>query len=399
VTFIAPAGTRLSFADIVVGAFGSARLAAVDELKESLRTAAGLEHAWLMSTGRAAMSVALEAMKRTASDPRRVEVLIPGYTCYSVPAAVERAGLTPRLCDVDPGTLNPDLASLERTDFSRVLAVVSANLYGLPNALQDIEALARGRGIFMLDDAAQALGAAMLGRAAGGYGDVGLFSFDKGKNITTLQGGALVASSGNLMRSLQTVSAGLPAASPRRTVTTLLKLPAYAVLLRPNFYGLIRRLPLGLGATPYEADYPVECFGRALAGVASRQLQRLEQIGAGRVRNAERLSTAVAGVRGLSLMRVLPGASPVYPRFPMLATAGGRDRLIQSLVAAGIGATASYPLALIDVPEVASRLPRDQVPTPGAREVARRIVTLPTHAYCPSGYEITVRDVAARALV
>lgn len=359
---------------------------------------AGQDEAWLISTGRAAMTLALEAMKLTARDPRRVEVAIPGYTCYSVPAAVERAGLIPRLCDIDPGSLSIDLTSLGKIDFSRVLGIVSANLYGLPNALPDIEAMAREHGVFMLDDAAQALGASMLGRAVGGYGDVGLFSFDKGKNITSLQGGALVASAGSLADSIHSASAALPAASMVRTMTTILKLPAYSLLLRPALYGIIRRLPIGLGLTPYETDYPIEQFSWALAGVVSRQLERLEQIGAGRVRNAERLSAVLDGLVGLQPVRILPGASPVYPRFPVLAAPADRDELVSSLDAAGIGATASYPSALIEVPEVARRLPHDQAPTPGACQVARRIVTLPTHAYCPPGYEVTIRNIAVQVL-
>jgi dTDP-4-amino-4,6-dideoxygalactose transaminase len=78
----------------------------------------------------------------------------------------------------------------------------------------------------------------------------------------------------------------------------------------------------------------------------------------------------------------------------VLATVDDRAALIRNLEAAGIGATASYPRALIDVPQVVHRLAVNQRPTPGAREVARRIVTLPTHAYSPSGLAERVREVA-----
>ena len=181
------------------------------------------------------MTLGLRALQRAAGDPRRVEVIFPGYTCYSVPASVERAGLVPRLCDVDPVTLSPDLESLAGVDFSRVLAVVSANLYGMPNALQDLENLAHTHGFFMLDDAAQALGARHQGRPAGGFGDIGLFSFDKGKNITTLQGGVLVADRGRVSEALDLATAGLQHASLAATLATLCKLPVYSLMLRPGF--------------------------------------------------------------------------------------------------------------------------------------------------------------------
>jgi len=317
-------------------------------------------------------------------------VVFPGYTCYSVPAAVERAGLVPRICDVDPTTLSPDLDSLSGVDLTRVLAIVSANLYGLPNALQELEAFAQRHGLFLLDDAAQALGARYRGHPVGSFGDVGLFSFDKGKNITTLQGGVLVADSGAFADALDLAMREHLAASPSATLPTLLKLPAYALLLRPSFYGVVRRLPLGLGLTPWETDYPIAPFSRTLAGLAMVQLERLAEINGTRVRNAARLGAALAGVPGVSAVRVLAGAEPVYPRYPVLVHAAARADLIAALEQAGIGATASYPNALIDVPEVTRRLPGDQAPTPGAREVASRILTLPTHGYSPP-------DLASRA--
>ncbi|MEI2787928.1 MAG: DegT/DnrJ/EryC1/StrS family aminotransferase [Steroidobacteraceae bacterium] len=155
---------------------------------------------------------------------------------------------------------------------------------------------ARRHGLFMLDDAAQALGARYQGRPVGSFGDAGLFSFDKGKNITTLQGGVLVAGSGDLRDALDSVTTGLLAASPVGTLGTLCKLPLYALLLRPWAYGAVRRLPLGLGTTPYEPDYPIAPYSRALAGLAALQLARLGEYTGVRVRNAGRLREALGRV-------------------------------------------------------------------------------------------------------
>ena len=394
--FVAPAGVPLTLGDLALGAGRSLSGAATQRLVRQLCDIGNRQRAWLVSTGRAAMTLGLTALRQAASDPRRTEVIIPGYTCYSVPASVERAGLAPRLCDVDPLTLSPDLTSLAGIDLSRVLAVVSANLYGLPNALQDLEGLARRHEFFMLDDAAQALGAYYNGRPVGGFGDVGLFSFDKGKNITTLQGGVLVADQGRVAAALDSARVGLRQASITGTLATLCKLPVYALMLRPRLYGAVRQLPLGLGLTPYETDYPLESYSAALSGLATVQLERLTQINATRISNAERLRSSLAGVSGLVLPTVLPGAEPVYPRCPVFVEPHVRAGFIAALEQAGIGATASYPRALIDVPEVARRLPSDQRPTPGARDVASRIVTLPTHGYSPKDLAPRIAAIANR---
>jgi dTDP-4-amino-4,6-dideoxygalactose transaminase len=176
---------------------------------------------------------------------------------------------------------------------------------------------------------------------------------------------------------------GLRDVRPTGIPATLAKLPVYALLLRPWAYGLVRHLPIGLGLTPWDVDYPLEPYSPALAGFAAVQLERLAEINGTRIRNADRLRAMLTGVPGVTLPQVLPGSVPVYARFPMLVAADRRADVIARLERAGIGATASYPRALIDVPEVAARLPADQRPTPGAREVASRIVTLPTHGYAP----------------
>ena len=392
--FVAPAGTPISLGDLARGALRSLSAGATAELMRRLSETAARERAWLVSTGRAAMTLAFHAMKLAARDPNRIEVIVPGYTCYSVPAAIERAGLVPRLCDVEPATLSPDLESLAGLDFGQVLAIVSANLYGLPNALAALESFARRHGVFMLDDAAQALGARYRGRPVGGFGDAGLFSFDKGKNITTLQGGVLTANSRALIGAIEAAGSDLLAASPVGTLGTLCRLPIYALLLKPRFYAAVRRLPLGLGLTPYETDYPIAPFSRALAGLAILQLDRLGAINAMRVANANRLRNALAGVAGLSAPTIMSGAEPVFARYPVFVDPRRRAGLVLALERAGIGATASYPRSLADVPEVARRLPKDQRATPGARAVASRILTLPTHAYCPGNLGQRIAAVA-----
>jgi len=207
-----------------------------------------------------------------------------------------------------------------------------------------------------------------------------------------------VADAGRVADALDPAAAQLLDATPSGTLATWLKLPVYSLLLRPWLYGAVRRLPLGLGLTPYETDYPIAPFSRALAGLASLQMDRLDEINGTRIRNAARLRDALAGVPGLAAPRVLPGAEPVYARYPVFVDPQLRAGLIEALERAGIGATASYPRALIDVPEVARRLPRDQRPTPGAREVANRIVTLPTHGYSPPDLGSRVAAVARLCL-
>lgn len=343
------------------------------------------------------MTVILQAMRAARGDPSRDEVLVPAYTCYSVPAAIERAGLKPRLCDIDPATLGMDPEALDRCDFSRTLVVISANLYGLPNALGEIEAVCRRRNVFLLDDAAQALGAKLDGRAAGSFGDAGLYSFDKGKIISTIQGGAVVCRQSDLATHLEAALAKLPPGTILESSGNLLKLAIYSIFLRPVLYGVIRQLPFtGLGHTRYETRYPVTALTRWQAAVAARLLERLSALNDRRRALAAAYQAALEGVPGLELVQPLAGAEPAFARYPFrVREPETRDRVVAALDRAGIGATASYPLSLADVPEVIARVPAADRSCHGARRVARTIVTLPTHAYCP----LDIADLARRTLI
>ena len=377
-------------AGIAAGAEPQKKLSAeLCRLTESPRCA-------LLSSGRAAMTVMMSAVANARAAEGRDEVIVAGYTCYSVPASVLRAGLKVRLCDVDPSTLSLDLEALGRFNFSRVAAIVSANLYGIPNDLGALERLAAQHGVWLIDDAAQALGARVAGRPVGGFGAGGVLSFDKGKNITTIQGGAALLRDDRLASQFDKRFAEVCRTDTIATAALVTKLLVYALALRPVLYEYVQRLPLlGLGKTVYEDDFPVCRLSGTLSGVALRLLERLDDLQDTRAANAAALQSSLASCRGIRFVESLPDAVPAYARFPIfIADARAREAAIATLHASGIGATTSYPEALCDVPEVAANLQPADRKLPGSRAVARSIVTLPTHPYCPPNFGDTV----ARAL-
>ena len=254
-------------------------------------------------------------------------------------------------------------------------------------------AICRHHRVFLLDDAAQALGANLAGRAVGGFGDAGLYSFDKGKIISTMQGGAIVCRQGDLARLLEAASNELPMSPLLQSTTNLAKLLIYSVCLRPRLYGVIRRVPFtGLGETNYEPHYPLTQLSAFQAAVATRLLARLENLNAARRRMANDLTCAIEGLPGIETVQLTAGAHAVFARFPFrVVDPATRARVIRGLVQAGIGATVSYPRSLADVPEVTAMIPDADRDCAGAREVASTIVTLPTHGYSPPDLASRVR--------
>ena len=367
-------------------------------LRSRLADLHGVKDVFLLSSGRAAMARLLREMAslgRPSGEDRkgdRDEVLVPGYTCYSVAASAVRAGLRVRPVDVDPGTLDYSKEALSRVDSRRVLALVSSNLFGIPNDLPYLETFAGDRDLWMVDDAAQALHAQLGGRGVGTFGHAGLFSFDKGKNITTVQGGVLVSRHTELSLRLRDSLGDLPRPPAGQVAADMTKLAAYAILLHPRLYWLPHRI-LPLGRTPWDTSYPVQGYSSRLAPMAHLLLDRLEEISEGRIQRARHLTTAlhsssISGTVGMPMAHPPEekGHRPVFLRFPLLLPdPEHREEALRLLDEAGLGGSASYPRALLDVPELQPFLAPGVEDTPGARLVAERLLTLPTHAYVTDG--------------
>ena len=390
---IAPAGAPIRLPDLArwtALALGGGEVEG--RLTRMVRDRFGVRHAYLTSTGRAGMTLLLQALKTLAPD--RTEVVLPSYTCFSVGASVVKAGLRPRLVDVSPETLDFDPRALADTDFRRVLAIIPTNLYGLPSDLPAISELASRHGVYTIDDAAQAMGASIDGRWSGTWGDAGLFSLDKGKNVSAIDGGVVVTNSDAVARAVERLTTELPAPRLAESTAGVIKALGYFAMLRPWLYWIPNRIPqLELGKTVFTTDYPLERPSRTLVALACVMLNRLDEFSQARVENARALLDRIEGVPGLEIVKASPQASPVYLRLPLLVRdPRQRAEALRRLNALGIGATGSYPASLIDVPALSSSGDQSRVPMAGGRRVAREILTLPTHAFMKPSDVATAGD-------
>lgn len=381
--YLAPAGAPISTNDL----WAWARTAADSRpsalvLQQALQRRFGAEHFVLTSTGRAGMTLLLRALRRLAA-PDRDEVVLPTYTCYSVAASAVKAGLKVRLVDIDPETLDFDHHALADADLRRVLAIVATNLYGWPNDMPALASLARERHVFLIDDAAQAMGASIDGTASGLWGDAGLFSFDKGKNISAIDGGVLATSSPDVAAAMREEADHLSSPSPAASAVHLVKVLAYYAMLHPSAYALAARLPgLGLGRTVFTTDFPLARPDPRLSALAATMLPRLDAFAEARRQNATALLDLVRTLPGVQTITARPRAVPAYLRLPVLLDSEqARDRAVSTLTNAGFGATRSYPRSLADVPELRPSLALQSARTDRGRLVASTILTLPTHPF------------------
>lgn len=168
----------------------------VEAFERWLARQSGVDHAVGVASGSDALALSLRALGVGAGDV----VVTPALSFVATAEAIAAVGARPVFCDVDPATMNASEQTVQdgiaraRDSGMRVRAIVPVHLFGLCAPLPGLEALAAREGLGMIEDAAQAIGARdEAGRAAGGVGDAGCFSFFPTKNLGAWgDGGAVV---------------------------------------------------------------------------------------------------------------------------------------------------------------------------------------------------------------
>jgi dTDP-4-amino-4,6-dideoxygalactose transaminase len=162
--------------------------------QERLRTILGARHVLLVTSGSHALELAVMALRLGPGD----EVIMPSFTFVTTASAVVRMGARPVFVDIDETTFNLDPRQIEAHLTPRTRAILPVHYAGHGCAMDEILAIARRHNLYVIEDAAQALGAKEDGRALGTLGHFGCFSFHVTKNIVCGEGGALVTNDDEL---------------------------------------------------------------------------------------------------------------------------------------------------------------------------------------------------------
>lgn len=157
------------------------------ELEKALEVRMGVNHAQLVSSGTAALTVALASAGVGAGD----EVILPTFTFVASFEAVLSVGAVPVLVDVDD-TLTLDPVAVEKAVTDRTKVVMPVHMCGSMADLAPLQSICKKHGLVLLEDACQAIGGSYEGKPLGSYGDLGCFSFDYVKTITCGEGGAVI---------------------------------------------------------------------------------------------------------------------------------------------------------------------------------------------------------------
>lgn len=342
----------------------------------------GVQDAQVECSGTASLIVALTALRRLSG---RRAVVVPAWTCPLVALAVAHCGLELRLCDLAPGSIDFDTASLARVCDSDTLAIVPTHLGGRVVDVDAANAVARRVGAFVIEDAAQALGARRNGRSVGFDGDAGFFSLAVGKGLTTYEGGVLVARDAVLRAEFARASSDTV---PRRIGWELkrsLELLGYHLFYRPSLlrfaYGApLRRAlrhgdPVAAVGDDFPLAVPLHTLGRWRQSVGARAFARLPAFLAASAARAQMRKARLARIVGVHVIDDGGNAQGTWPFLLLrLPDEAKRDAALRTLWGSGAGVSRLFIHALPDYAYLADVVGRHGVPN--ARALAATTLTI-----------------------
>jgi dTDP-4-amino-4,6-dideoxygalactose transaminase len=337
----------------------------------------------LTDSGTSALTLALRIVVGAGNT-----VAFPAYVCVDLIAAARRANVRVRLYDVDPRTLSPDLDSVRRVVGEGVEAVTVVHLYGLPADVDAVRGITQAHGIPLIEDAAQHAGATLRGRRTGTLGDVSILSFGRGKGTTGGNGGALLTRDPRWQDEINAASMGLTPSG----LGDVIGATASWLLGRPRIYNIPSSIPaLHLGETVYHEAGEPGALSYAAATLLQSAFASADAHVAIRQRHAAALRQALDDAHAHV---VAGGAQHIYACAPVEGGVGGYLRFPvmtgeSTQPAPPLGIVRGYPRPLSEQPELHALLHPSREPLTGAHELARRLMTLPTH------HMVTPSDITA----
>ena len=263
------------------------------------------------ASGSDALLLALMALDIQSGD----EVIVPSFTFFATASAVARLGANPVFVDIDPKTFNMCPDALEASVTSRTRAIIPVHLFGQCAAMDRICAIAKNHDLPVIEDAAQAIGAAYKGRPAGAWGDIGCLSFYPTKNLGGMgDGGMMVCKDAAMAAKLRLLASHGMA---------------------PRYYHKL----VGINSR----------LDTIQAAILNVKIAHLQSYGEARQKNADRyaeLFTANGLSQNIELPYQDPNALHVWNQYGIRVPGGLRDSLRKHLSEMGIGNEVYYPVPL-----------------------------------------------------
>ena len=362
----------------------------VVDLQTQVAEFTGATHALCMPQARVGIFLALCSLIR----PGQKVVLSP-YTYYDVVNMVLCAGGRPVFADVEPQSCNISADEVAGLIDSETGAVIATHLYGQVCDIEHIAEICKAAGIALIEDAAQGFGSRANGKHAGTFGDVGIFSFHRVKNVNTFYGGMAITNNPDLHDSMAVMMEKFSYESPgvllRRAAYSLaadvMTAPPVFQLLTARLFQLDYRLDLNavsklvqVAEPEMYSEFPKRYERRMTplqARMAMRQIANVDRLSQIRIEHARQYRRGLEKLSGIMLPPWSEDGANIFLAYPIRVTE--RDQLVRAMMRAGRDLQVQTATNAADLP-CFSDYARD---CPNARAAIQQTLLLPTYPTYP----------------
>lgn len=312
-----------------------------EEFEQRFAEYIGSKHCVATGNGTEALYLALQASGVSLGD----EVITTPFTFIASANAILFVGAIPVFVDIDEETFNIDPELIEKAVTKKTKAILPVHLYGLPSNMPEIMRIAKKHNLTVIEDAAQAHGASILGQKVGTFGKAASFSFYPTKNMTTSEGGAVTTNDDNVS-----------------DMAHLLREQGMRIRYHHEVVGYNFRMT------------------NIQAAIGLEQLKKLEAFTSKRIKNAAYLTKNLLGIKGLITPVTPSGYRHVFHQYTIRITKDyslSRDQLIDKLKEAEIGAMIYYPIPVHKQRPYLNLGYNDKLPI--TDKVSSEVLSIPVH--------------------
>lgn len=318
------------------------------------------------------------------------EVIITGFTCIAVPAAILHAKAIPVYADITQETYGMSPDSVEKLISPRTKAIMLQHTFGMSGDLDRLLQLARNNNITVIEDACLATGAKYNGRILGTFGDASVFSFELSKTLTAGWGGLVQVNSKSLSPSLRKEQKKLTLLPRFTRAKRLIQTGLCYWLYNPNFLPLLKYLTYVMYRTKLfdksgSGEETTNKLGKKVLAnpsdrtwnVISEQLSRLDQITDAARRNSTKYIDTLEKVGWYSGTPSRKDAEAGLIRFPLLVKTP--SKFVEFFYLRGIEIGRWFTAPVHPMPKNTSKYYYDSKSCPVSEKISLHIINLPIH--------------------
>jgi dTDP-4-amino-4,6-dideoxygalactose transaminase len=314
----------------------------VEDFERKMASYLGVKHVVAANTGTAALHLAFLACGIGSG----AEVVTTPFSFFASTSVILQTGAKPIFADINPSTYNISPANVKKSITERTRAIEPVHLYGQPCEMDELLETASEHDLYVIEDAAQAIGAEYKGRKAGSLGDVGCFSTYVSKNLHTGEGGFLATDNEEIAEKAR-------------------------VLGSHGQIGKYNHVMLGFNYRMNEIE----------AAIGREQIPLLDGFNETRRKNASLLRDELKGVQGIVTPTEIPDVKHVYHQFTVRVTKPGgretRDSIVAALRGEGIEADVHYPTIIPLQPVSRGKVAYAEGQCSEAELAAQTVISLP----------------------